>query len=455
MGRARSQRIPAKVVEDEEYQVLHERSCGIDIAKDKADVCVRLPPAAEGGRRRSSVETVPSLWREVTALGERLVGQGVGVVVMEATSDYWRIWFYLLEAMGLNVQLVNPSHAKQLRGRPKTDKLDCQWLARLAEMGLLRPSFVPPAEVRDLRDLTRARAHLVADRTREWQRLEKLLEGALIRLSSAVGKMAGNQSAWRILEAVADGETDPARLAGLAHGNVKGGRDGVRAALEGMMPRGHHRMLIRTHLDLITAIDRKVAVIEDEIEACVGAMESAWGITADGVPSPDPGPAAAALPAAERLAEVEGISRHLACALIAEVGTDMNRFQTPGHLVSWGGLCPVARQSGAGNRKQKGQGDPYLKNLCTAAALAAAKTGTFLGERYRRLARRIGPAKAQVAVARSILVIVWHLLADPAARYRDLGADWHARKTNRERAARSHVQQLQALGYDVALTPAA
>jgi transposase len=272
-------------VEDEEYQLRHERVAGTGIAKDKGDVCTRLPPVREGGRRVSRTETVAATWREVTALGERLLADGVEVVVMESTSDYWRIWFYLLEAAGLAVQLVSASHARQLAGRPKTDRLDCQWLARLAEMGLLRPSFVPPPPVRALRDLTRTRLHLVHDRTRQWQRLEKLLEGALIRLSTAVGAMAGNDSVWKILDAIADGERDPAVLAALAHPSVKAGRDGVRAALEGMMPGEQHPRLIRGYLNLIKALDREIAAIEDETSAHMESqeMKDAWGVTADGL----------------------------------------------------------------------------------------------------------------------------------------------------------------------------
>ena len=454
MGRARAKRIPAKTVEDEEYQLTRERACGIDIAKDKGDVCVRLPPAREGGRRTSRTETVPATWRDITELGGRLPADGVAVVVMEATSDYWRCWYYLLEAMGLSVQLVNPSHARQLAGRPKTDRLDCQWLARLAEMGLLRPSFVPPPQVRALRDLTRTRLALARDRAREWQRLEKLLEGALIRLSSALAKMAGSESALKILHAITGGERDPGRLAALARGNVKAGRDGVRASLEGMMPQEHHIALIRIHLELITALDRKISAIDDLAAARMDTLQDAWGITADGVPSADPGPGAAVLPAAQRLAEIPGVSLELAIGIIAEVGLDMTCFPTAAHLVSWAGLSPVARQSGqrAGNPK-KGKGDACLKGYCGQAALGASKTGTRPGARYRRLARRIGPAKAQVAVARTILVIIWHLLADPAQRYRELGPDWHQRTTDRARRIRSHLDQLKALGYD--LPPAA
>ena len=456
MGRARARRIPAKVVEDEEYELRHEVSCGIDIAKDKADIAVRLPPERDGGRRRTRTWTLPATFAAITGLGAELVGAGVEIVVMEATSDYWRCWFYLLEAMGLSVRLVNPSHARQLAGRPKTDVLDCQWLARLAEMGLLRPSFVPPPAVRALRDLTRTCLHLTRDRTREWQRLEKLLEGALIRLSSAVGKMAGNQSALKILQAICEGERDPAVLAGLAHGNVKGGRDGIRASLEGMMPGEHHIELIRIHLRVITMLEREAGRIDDLIAAHMDAMEQAWGVTADGVPSPDPGPDAAVLTAAQRLAEIPGVTLELAIWIIAELGLDMTRFPTAGHLVSWAGLSPVSQQSGKQSKKaKKGKGDAYLKGYCGQAALGASGTATFLGERYRRLARRIGGARAQVAVARSILVIIWHLLSDPAARYQDLGPDWHLRKTDRARRTRSHIQQLRALGYDVTLTPAA
>jgi transposase len=457
VGHARARKIPARLVEDEEYQLRCERVAGIDIAKDKGDVCVRLPPVREGGRRVSRTETLPATWREVTALGERLLADGVEAVVMESTSDYWRIWFYLLEAAGLNVQLVSPSHARQLAGRPKTDRLDCQWLARLAEMGLLRPSFVPPPPVRALRDLTRTRLHLVRDRTRCWQRLEKLLEGALVRLSSAVGAMAGNQSAWRILEAIAGGQRDPAALAALAHHAVKGGRDGVRAALEGMTPGEHHPRLIRTYLGLITQLGRDITAVEDEISAQVDSMQEAWGVTADGTRSPDPGPGAAVLTAAQRLDEIPGVSPDLAVAIIAETGLDMSRFPTAAHLVSWAGLSPVSQQSGTQAKKaKKGKGDAYLKGYCGQAATGASKTGsTFLGERYHRLARRIGAARAQVAVARSVLVIIWHLLSDPAARYADLGPGWHARKTDRNRATRNHVSHLQALGYHVTLTEAA
>ena len=456
MGHARARKIPARLVEDEEYQLRYERVAGIDIAKAKADVCTRLPPQREGGRRAWRVEEVPASAKAVLALAARLAADGVELVMMESTSDYWRIWYYLLEAAGLNVQLVNPAHARQLAGRPKTDRLDAQWIARLAEMGLLRPSFVPPPEIRALRDLTRTRLQLVRDRTREWQRLEKLLEGALIKLSSVVHSLAGTKTARDILEAIAGGQRDPRALAALAAAHVKGGRAAVEEALDGMMPGDHHLVLIRIHLDHATFLDRSIAAVEDEISAALDAIEGAWGISADGVPSPDPGPDPAALTAAGRLAEIPGVSPKLAMSIIAETGLDMTRFPTAGHLASWAGLAPVARQSGPRSRKPgKGQGDAYLKGYCTQAANGAARTDTFLGERLRRLSRRLGGNRAKCAVARSILVIIWHLLADPAARFTDLGPDWHEHKTDRDRKIRAHLRQLQALGLDITINPAA
>jgi transposase len=456
VGNARARKIPAQLVEDEDYQLRHERFAGIDIAKAKADVCTRLPPQREGGRRASRVEEVPARAREILDLAGRLTADGVELVVMESTSGYWRIWFYLLEAAGLNVQLVNSSHARQLAGRPKTDRLDAQWIARLAEMGLLRPSFVPPPEIRALRDLTRTRLQLVRDRTREWQRLEKLLEGALVKLSSAVWSLARSKTARDILEAIAAGERDPKALAALAAPQVKGGRAAIEEALDGMMPGAHHLMLIRVHLDHVTFLDRSVSAVEDEIRAALDAIPAAWGISADGEARPDPGPGAAALPAAERLAEIPGVSPELARAIIAETGLDMTRFPTAGCLVSWAGLAPVTRQSGPRSRKpRKGQGDNYLKGYCTQAVTGAARTDTFLGERVRRLSRRLGANKAKCAVARSILVIIWHLLADPSARFTDLGPGWHQRTTDRDRKIRVHIRQIQALGFDVTITPAA
>ena len=326
-------------------------------------------------------------------------------------------------------------------------------------MGLLRPSFVPPPEIRALRDLARTRLQLVRDRTREWQRLEKLLEGALVKLSSALSSLARTKTARDILEAIADGERDPKALAALAAAHVKGGRAAIEKSLDGMQVGDHHPRLVRVHLDHITLLDRSVAALDDEIEAALDAIPASWGISAGGETGPQAGqdPGAAVLPAAARLAEIPGVSLKLARAIIAETGLDMTRFPTADHLVSWAGLAPVTRQSGPRSRKPgKGQGDAYLKGYCTQAAAGAARTETFLGERHRRLTRRIGALRARCAVARSILIIIWHLLNDAEARFTDLGTDWHDRQSDRDRKIRGHLRQLQALGLEVTISnPAA
>jgi len=446
-------------VEDEEYQLRHERVAGIDVAKASAVACTRLPAGRDGGRRRSKVTgPVPATVPAIMGLAWQLLADGVELVSMESTSDYWRVWYFTLEAAGLRVQLVSSSAARQLAGRPKTDALDAQWIARLCEMGLLRPSFVPPAEIRALRQWTRARLQLVRDRTAEWQRLEKLLEDALVKLSSAVSGLAGHKTARAVIEALIAGDRDPARLADLAMGPLRGRRAGLAQALEGMAFGAHHAWLARMHLDRADALDRQVAAIDDEIEACLDAIPAAQGIDGDGARAPGPGPGAAALPAAERLAEVPGVSLMLARAIIAETGLDMTRFPTARHLVSWAGLSPVAQQSGPRHRKsKKGQGDGYLRRYCTQAANGAAPTDTFLGDRVRRLTRRLGGSRARCAVARSILVIIWHLLSDPGARFTDLGPGWHARSTDTSRRTRSLLAQLRALhpGSDITITPAA
>ena len=450
-GRQGKARLSAALVEDEEYQLRHERVAGVDVAKASAAVCTRLPPQREGGRRVSRVEEVTATVPEVAALAGRLLADGVTSVVMESTSDYWRVWYYVLEAHGLAVLLVNSSHARQLAGRPKTDRLDAQWLARLAEMGLLRPSFVPPAEIRELREYTRGRLHLVHDRTRAWQRLEKLLEGALIKLASVTS--VKTKSARLIIRAIIAGERDPRALADLAEGPLRGKRGDLAQALTGMMITGSFTHMAKTLLDLIAYLDEDVAILEARIAACVGAIPAAWGTDRDGVAGPGAGPDAAVLPAAARLAEIPGVSEDLARAIIAETGLDMTRFATAAHLVSWAGLAPVARQSGPRSRKpKKGQGDSYLRGLCTQAANGAARTDTFLGERLRRIAKRRGGGRARCAVGRSILIIIWHLLKDPEARYADLGPGHYASRTDKDRKIRGHVRQLQALGVDVTIT---
>ncbi|MGE5132979.1 MAG: IS110 family transposase [Gemmatimonadota bacterium] len=458
MGRRQQKaaRISARLVEDEEYQLRHERCAGIDVAKASAVICVRLPAVREGGRRVSRIETCGATVPEVAEAAVRLLEDGVQMVSMESTSDYWRVWFYVLEAAGLAVQLVNSSQARQLAGRPKTDRADAQWLARLTEMGLLRPSFVPPAEIRGLRDCTRMRIHLVHDRTRQYQRLEKLLEGALVKLTS-VASLA-TASAKAMVRAMIAGERDPQALAAMAQTRMKAKHEDLVRALTGMMFGDQHAHLARMLLNLIGYLDEEIAVLEDKIAACLDQIPAAHGVDGDGATGPGAGagPDAAILPAVQRLAEIPGVSQDLARAIIAETGLDMTRFPTAAHLVSWAGLAPVARQSGPRTRKaKKGQGDSYLRGLCTQAANGTSGTATFLGERLGRIARRRGGTRARVAVARSILIIIWHLLKNPEARFADLGPDWHARKTDKDKKARNLIRQLEALDLDVIVTPRA
>jgi transposase len=426
-----------QVIDDEEHERVHDRVAAIDVAKDTGMVCTRTPHPARPGARRSTVWTVKARMNAVRALGRQLKHDGIEIVTLESTSDYWRIWFFVLEACGLAVQLVHAAQAKNLPGRPKTDKLDAMWLARLTEMGLLRASFVPPRAIRDLRDYTRMRTRLTQERTRCWQRLEKLLEAALVKVSSVASKLT-TISAQDMIRAMIAGQRDPHQLAGLARGSMKAKHDDLVEALDGIFD-DHHGELAGLLLDQITILDAKIAQLGARAAELAGAMPAAWGVDADGTTGPG-----------------AGTGPGLARSIIAETGLDMGRFPTAGHLVSWAGLCPSARQSGPRARAgKKGQGDTWLRGSLGQAAVGAARTATFLGERYARIARRRGKAKAQVAVARSILVIIWHLLADPAARYTDLGYGYYQARTNVDRKLRNHIRQIQALGFAVTLTRAA
>jgi transposase len=443
-------------IQDEEYEQLVARVAAIDVAKASGMVCTRVPHASTQGRRVTKVWEVPATTGAIIELGGHLAGLGVEKVTVESTSDYWRAFFYLLEAAGLRVQLVNARDVKNVPGRPKTDKLDSVWLAKLTERGMLRPSFVPPAEIRQLRDYTRLRLDLTRDRSRHAQRIEKLLEDALIKLSTVATDIMG-KSGRAMLEALIAGERDPKVLAGLARGRLRVKHAALVQALTGRFD-DHHAELARMLLDHYDALTAQIGRLTARIEALLAAIPAAQGVDADGTTGPGAGadPGAAVLPAIQRLDEVPGIGRHAAQVLLAELGPDMGVFPTPGHLVSWAKLCPRTIQSGATRRAgTTGKGNPYLKGVLGEVAAAAAKTDTFLGERYRRIVKRRGKLKALVAVARSILVIVWHLLADPAARYHDLGAGYYADRIDKGKKARNHIRQLEALGFTVTLAPAA
>jgi transposase len=443
----------AQVIDDQDHERVHDRVAAVDVAKDTGMVCTRMPHPSRPGARQAVVWTVQARIGAVRQLGCQLKADGIEIVTLESTSDYWRIWFFVLEAAGLAVQLVSAAQARQLPGRPKTDKLDAQWLARLTEWGLLRPSFVPPQPIRDLRDYTRARTRLIHERTRCWQRLEKLLEGALIKVS-AVASTLTTLSAQDMIKALIAGERDPRALAALARGRMKAKHEDLVAALDGTFD-AHHGELAQMLLDHIAFLDTQITALAARATQLTAAIPAAWGIDADGTtgPAAGTGPDAAVLPAPARLAEIPGISEDLARTIIAETGLDMTRFPDAAHLVSWAGLCPSARQSGPRTRAgKKGQGDTWLRGALSQAATSAARTATFLGERHARITRRRGKAKAQVAVARSILIIIWHLLASPEARFTDLGPGYYQSRTNLDRKLRNHIRQINALGFDVTLT---
>jgi len=287
-----------QVIDDQEREQVYEKVAAVDVAKDSGVVCTRLPHPSRPGARQSTVWTVRARMGAIRKLGRQLARSGVEMVTLESTSDYWRIWFFVLEACGLAVQLVNSSQAKNLPGRPKTDRLDAMWLARLTEMGLLRASFVPPAPVRALREYARARTRLIQERTRCWQRLEKLLESALIKLSSVASKLT-TLSAQDMVRALIAGERDPQVLAALARGKMKAKHDDLVEALDGMFG-DHHGELAQLLLDQIAFLDGKIAGLTARIGQAAAAMPAAWGVNADGTAGPGAGsaPGDPVLPAA-------------------------------------------------------------------------------------------------------------------------------------------------------------
>jgi transposase len=409
------------------------RVAALDIGKAEVMCCVRVPDEAHPGKRVQEVRPYSTMTRSLLLLADRLVGLGVSRVVMESTSDYWKPVFYLLEAHGLDPWLVNAKDVKHLPGRPKTDRLDAVWLCKIAERQMIRPSFVPPPPIRRLRDLTRYRRDLVETRTAEKQRVEKLLEDACLKLSVVASDIFG-VSGRAMMAALIGGQRDPAVLAQLARTALRRKIGRLEEALTGHFT-DHHAFLLSTMLTRVDAITGDITRVESKIEELVAPFAGA----------------------VDRLDEITGIGRAAAHVVIAEIGLDMARFPTAGHLCSWAKFAPGVSES-AGKKKgagATGHGNPYLARVLGEAAVAASKTSTFLGERYRRIARRSGPKKAIVAVGRSILVIVWHLLSDPDARFHDLGADFYPQHTNTQRRIRNHISQLTALGYRVTLEPAA
>jgi transposase len=338
-----------------------------------------------------------------------------------------------LEAQGLDPWLVNPKDVKHLPGRPKTDKLDAVWLCKVAERQMIRPSFVPPPEIRRLRDVTRYRIDLVGVRTAEKQRVEKLLEDAQIKLSVVASDIFG-VSGREMMAALVGGQTNPKVLAQLARGRMRVKIGALEEAFTGHFT-DHHGFLLATMLTRIDALDADIAALEHKIEEMVAPFALA----------------------VEKLDEIPGVGVTGAHVILAEIGVDMSRFPTAAHLASWARFAPGVKES-AGRKKGNGttgHGNRYLARVLGEAAVSAGKTDTFLGERYRRIAKRRGKKRAIVAVGRSILVIIWHLLSDPEARFHDLGPDFYDTRIGPDRKKRNHIRQLETLGYKVTLEPAA
>jgi len=406
---------------------LIERCCGLDVHRDTVVACVRGP--GPNGRRQHEVRTFGTTAVELLALRDWLEAPAVTDVAMESTGVYWKPVFYVLEE-AFTCLLVNAAHIKQVPGR-KTDVKDCMWIAQCLEHGLLRGSFVPPAPIRELRDLTRHRKVLIQERTRAANRLHKLLEDAGIKLASVATNILG-VSGRAMLEALVHGTTDPAVLADLARGKLRKKLPALRQALAGRF-RPHHAFLVSQLLAHVDYLDEAITTMSEEVEGRLA-------------------PFAAQL---TQLDTIPGINTRTAEVIIAELGVDMSCFPSDRHLASWAGICPGNNESAGKHQSGKTRkGNRWLRMTLIEAAGAAIRTkDSALGARYRRVMRHRGHKKAVVAVAHAMLRAVYHLLAE-GTTYREPGADYYDRH-HTHRVTRRAIQLLERQGYRVVLEPAA
>ena len=411
-------------------EVLVERCAGLDVGKDEVVGCVRTP-SPSGRRRRSELRTFMTFTSGLEELADWLSAHGVTEVVMEATGQYWKPIWYVLEDRGFDLKLVNAKHVKMVPGR-KTDLADAAWLAQLLEHGLLAASFVPPAPIRELRDLTRYRKRLIQTHTAEQQRVQKVLEDAGIKLDSVASDVLG-VSGRAMLRALIAGQRDPDALAELAKGKLRNKIPLLRQALRGRF-NDHHAVMLGVILDHVDYLERAIAALDVEVDRVIAPFSEAR----------------------DRLDTITGVGKRSAECIIAEIGVDMSRFPTAAHLASWAGVCPGNNITGGKQRSGRTtHGSRWLGEIlpeCAAAASQCRKT--YLAAQYWRLRRRMGHRKAAVAVGHSILVICWHLLTNDCD-YEDLGGDWFVRRTDTDKRRDHLIRQLQDLGYGVRLTKVA
>jgi transposase len=412
---------------EEVMEVMYPRCAGLDVHKETVVACVRI---ASGGEASSSVRTFTTTTAGLIELGEWLEENGCTHVAMEATGVYWKPVWQVLADSSFELILANAAHVKNVPGR-KTDVNDAMWLAELLAHGLVRASFVPEPAIQELRGLLRTRKQLVREKASHVQRVQKTLEQANIKIESVLSDVMG-RSGRAIIQALIDGETDPAKLAALAHWKVRASAATLREALRGRIKR-HHRFLLQLHMQQIDALDAAVAELDREVDTGLACFRDA----------------------VERLSTILGISQLSAQVIVSEIGTDMSRFATDAHLRSWAGLCPRNDQS-AGKRRSTRlrKGAPWLKAMLVQCAWAATRSkGTYLHAQYLRLRGRRGPKKAICAVAASILTAAYHMLKD-GTFYNDLGsAHFHRRRP--ETQARRLVKRLADLGFSVELKPVA
>jgi transposase len=414
--------------------VVLERCAGIDIGKDEVVACVRTPVAGGRGRHKDT-RSFRSFVGDLEAMADWFTAAGVTEVAMEATGSYWKPVWDVLEDRAFELKLVNAHHLKILPGR-KSDVLDAEWIAELLEHGLLRGSFVPPRVVRELRDLTRYRKRLVQTHTQECQRIQKTLEDAGIKLDSVASHVMG-VSGRAMLRALIAGERDPEALAELAKGKLRKKIPELRRALQGRFG-DHHALLIGMSLDHIDHLEAAMARLDDQIDTLFATNTNEAGIPFD--------------QARDHLDTIPGVAKRAGEAIIAEIGVDMARFPTAGHLASWAGMAPGNNITGG--KRGSGRtttGDVWLGEILNQCAWSAARTrDTYLSAQFWRLARRVGKKKAAVAVGHSILVIAWHLITNDTD-YHDLGGDYFTRRNDPDRHRDRLIEQLHHLGYRVTL----